>query len=711
MHRLISLMLIVVGVLLGCSEQKIEYDSQIAPSRYPQAKKVDTVDHYFGTAVPAPYRWMEDLESPAVAKWVKKQNELTFSYLDSIPFRSEINQRLNEVWNYPKYRPPFRVDDQYFFFKNTGLQDQSVLYTLDTLEGQPDTFLNPNKFSQSGTIALKNVEADSSGAYMAYSVSKGGSDWEEIRVRHINKNRDLRDTLQWIKFSGIAWFKKGFYYSRYPAPPKGEKLSKKNRYHKVYYHQLGTPQRTDRLVYQDTAHPLRNFTAQTTDDEKYLILRGTKSTSGNSLKIKNLAQGDTFTNIIDHFEHEYNLIGHINDRLLFRTNDDAPRYRVISIDPDHPQRKNWETVLPEKEMVLQSVERVQNQLLVKYMKDASSRLYTYDLQGNQLHQLKLPALGTVRGINGSKKDSLVFYAFTSFTYPTTIYKYNVNANKSMVYQQPDIDFDPDNYVTKQVFYKNKDGTEVPLFIVHKKGIKKDGKRPTLLYGYGGFNISIVPNFSVSRLILLENNGVYASACLRGGGEYGEKWHKAGMRLKKQNVFNDFVSAGEYLKENNFTSSERLAIYGRSNGGLLIGATMTQQPDFCQVAFPAVGVMDMLRYHKFTIGWAWTEEYGSSEDSLQFENLYSYSPLHNIEDTCYPATLVTTADRDDRVVPAHSFKFTATLQAHQQCNNPTLIRIETKAGHGAGTPTSKEIQQAADRWSFMFYNMDIKPDTN
>jgi len=545
---------------------------------------------------------------------------------------------------------------------------------------------------------------------MAYSVNKAGSDWAEFNVLDIASGKNLPDKIEWVKFSGASWQGDGFYYSRYDAPSKGKELSNRNEYHKVYFHKLGTPQSDDKLIYENRNFPLRSYSANTTEDEHFLILSESEGTSGNSLFCMDLAKGGTkFVKLADGFENEYNVIDNIGDKLLVLTNEGAPNRKLVLIDPKSPGSENRKDVIPEKDEVLENVIIAGGQMFAQYMKDATSRVYAYDMDGKLLQELQLPGLGTLLGFNGEKAADKVFFGFTSFTIPTAIYTYDVSKKSTGEFFMPELDFDASVYETKQVFYESKDKTKIPMFIVHKKGLKLDGQNPVLLYGYGGFNISLTPNFSVSRLVFLENGGVYCMPNLRGGGEYGEKWHEAGTKLNKQNVFDDFIAAAEYLIREKYTSPEKLAIYGGSNGGLLVGACMTQRPELFKVCFPAVGVLDMLRYHKFTIGWAWASDYGTSDDSAQFQNLLSYSPLHNIRDSvCYPATLITTADHDDRVVPAHSFKFAATLQEKQACTNPVLIRIETKAGHGAGKPTAKIIDEAADMYSFLFYNMGITP---
>ncbi|MDX5346073.1 MAG: prolyl oligopeptidase family serine peptidase [Hymenobacteraceae bacterium] len=677
---------------------------------YPETKKVEQVDEYHGTSVRDPYRWLET-HTEEVDQWIQAQNKVTFNYLEQIPFREQIRERLTQIWNFPKYSAPVKKGNNYYFYKNDGLQNQSVLYVQKSLEAEPEVFLDPNKFSEDGTTSLTTLSFSNDNKYVAYGTSGGGSDWNTFYVMDVNNRKQLSDKLEWIKFSGASWFKDGFFYSRYDAPTDGNKLAKKNEFHKVYYHKVGTPQSQDKLIYEDKTKPLRNFYVQTTDDERYLVMNMTEGAgSANALYYKDLKDPkSTIKPIIDNFESDNNVVDNIGDKLLVRTNKNAPRYRLVLIDPKKPQEQNWKVVVPESQNVLTGVSHVGGRLIASYMKDATSEVVVYDINGKQLNRVELPTIGTVGGFSGKKDDKETFFTFTSFVYPTTIYKYTVADNKVELFRKTEVDINPDNFETKQVFYTSKDGTKVPMFIVHKKGLKLDGNNPTYLYAYGGFNISLTPSFSVTNLLWLENGGVYAMPNLRGGGEYGESWHKAGMTPNKQNVFDDFIAAGEYLVKEGYTNSDKLAISGRSNGGLLVGATMTQRPDLAKVALPGVGVLDMLRFHKFTIGWAWVPEYGSSDNPAQFENLYKFSPLHNIkEGVKYPATMVTTADHDDRVVPAHSFKFISTLQEKGAPGNPYLIRVDVKAGHGAGKPTSLQIQEWADIWSFVYYNMGVNP---
>lgn len=677
--------------------------------KYPKTNKGNVKDNYFGTEVKDSYRWLENDTAEAVKGWVKQENKVTSDYLNKIPFRNKIKDRLEKLWNYPKYSAPFKGGSHYFVFKNDGLQNQSVLYIQDDLNAKPELFLDPNKLSSDGTVSLSTYTVSKDGKYFAYGTASGGSDWNEFSVMDVATKQKLSDNLKWIKFSGMAWYKDGFFYSRYPEPAKGKELVSSNEFHKVYYHKIGDDQSRDSLIYEDSTAPKLTIGAQTTDDERFLVLYMSTGTSNNALYVKDLQDtGSGFIKIVDNFNNNYSVIENIGSKLLVQTDKSAPMYKLVLIDPKNPEENNWETILPEKENVLQSAAIIGDRLFAEYTRDACSHDYIYDLNGKSEEEIQLPGIGTVGGFSGRPEDKTAFYAFTSFTFPTTIYKYDIETKSSSVLYKPEIDFDFSNYTTEQVFYKSKDGTKVPMFIVHKKDLKLDGKNPAFLYGYGGFDISINPAFSISRLILLENGGVLAIANIRGGSEYGEDWHKAGMLDKKQNVFDDFIYAAEYLIKNKYTSPNKLAINGASNGGLLIGAVTNQRPDLFKVAIPQVGVMDMLRYHKFTIGWAWANEYGSSSDSAQFTYLYKYSPIHNIKSGVkYPAILVTTADHDDRVVPAHSFKYIATMQDKYKGSNPVIIRIETRAGHGAGKPTSKIIEEQADIWAFIFKNLAVK----
>ena len=683
------------------------YTAQI---NYPEAKKCDTVDVYFGHKVADPYRWLEDDNSEETAQWVTAENEITFDYLSKIPFREKIKERLTEIWNYPKYRVPFKKGDNYFFFKNDGLQNQDVLYIQDDLDSEPKVLLDPNTFSEDGTIALSNLGISKDGKILAYGTSEGGSDWNEIYVMNIETGEKYDDHLEWIKFSGISWYKDGFFYSRYNKPEEGDELKDKNEFHKVFYHKIGDAQAKDKRIYSNKDFPLRNYYAGVTEDERFLIVYESEATSGNTVYVRELSKkGNIYYKIGDGFDYQYNIIENIGNKLLVMTNFNAPKKQLVLIDPKNSAPEKWKIIIPEKEEVLKSIQLLGGKIIATYMKDATSKAYIHNMKGELIEEMEIPGIGTLYGLNGKKDENTAFFGFTSFTFPSTVFKYDVDKNDFEVYKKPDIDFDAEQYSTNQIFYESKDGTKVPMFIIHKKGIKMDGSNPTILYGYGGFNISLTPSFSVSRLIFIEKGGIYAMANLRGGGEYGEEWHEAGTKLNKQNVFDDFIAAAEYLIDEGYTSSEKLAIMGGSNGGLLVGACMIQRPELFEVALPYVGVMDMLRYHKFTIGWAWAGDYGTSEESEEmFHYLYGYSPVHTInEGVDYPATLVITADHDDRVVPLHSFKFMATLQEKTLGKNPALIRIETRAGHGAGKPTSKRIEETADVYSFTMYNLGME----
>lgn len=701
MRKLISFMPILL-IAVSCADKPKER------LVYPETAKVDTIDTYFGHQVADPYRWLEDDNSEQTKAWVTAQNNLTQSYLAKIPFRDAIKERMTKIWDYPRNSAPSKRGGYYIIFKNNGLQNQSVAYITKSLDQEPRVLLDPNLLSNDGTVSLSRFEVSKCGRYLAYGISRGGSDWNEFFVRDIETGKDLSDHIKWVKFSGIAWFNDGFFYSRYPQPKEGDELKGVNENSKIYYHKIGEPQSNDKLIYEDTKHPKWGFYTYLTDDMKYMAISVTESTTGNALYIRDMSN-DKIVKIVEDFNSDYNLVDHINGKLLVMTNAGAPKNKVIAIDAKDMARDKWVDFIPESEGVLKGISLVGGKIIASYMEDARSKIRIFDMTGKYLYDLDNNDVGTIGGFSGNIDDNETFYTITSFTTPATIYRYDIANNKSELYEKSAIDFDASQYETKQIFYTSKDGTKIPMFITHKKGLKLDGNRPTLLYGYGGFSVSLTPSFSVSRLTWLENDGVYAMANLRGGGEYGEEWHKAGTVMQKQNVFDDFIAAAQYLIDNNYTSNKRLAIQGGSNGGLLIGAVANQRPDLFAVAFPAVGVMDMLRYHKFTIGRYWATDYGTSEDSEEmFLYLKKYSPLHSIRPEVYPATLITTADHDDRVVPAHSFKYAAQLQATYTGNNPTLIRIDTKAGHGAGKPTSMVIQEYADLWSFAFYNMNYEP---
>jgi len=699
-------MLILFVLVIAFAACKKEEAAKLA---YPETKKVDQVDDYFGTKVADPYRWLEDDNAEEVKAWVQAQNAVTFGYLDTIPYRPKIKARLTEIFNYPRYSSPFRAGEYYFFYKNDGLQNQSVCYIQKGLDGTPEVFLDPNLLSADGTVRSSLIGASNDDRYVAVSRGEAGSDWTEIRVMEIATKQELPDRILWNKFSGAAWKGEGFFYSGYDKPAPGEELKGKNEFQKVFYHKLGDPQEKDVLVWEDKEHPLRYVGAGTTEDEKWLMLGVSEGTSGSEIYVKDLTRKDApFTMLFKGFEYDASPFEVVDGRFLVHTNADAPNFRVVLIDPKNPAKENWQTVVAEKPEVLSGAGTAGGYMFTNYLKDANTKIFQHRLDGAPVREIELPALGTAGGFGGKRDEKTLFYAFTSYTYPPAIYKFDPATGASEVFRKSEVKFNPADFETKQVFYGSKDGTKVPMFIVHKKGLKLDGRNPTFLTAYGGFNISITPGFSAANIILLENGGVYAEANLRGGGEYGESWHKAGMLEKKQNVFDDFIAAAEYLVKEKYTSKDRLAIAGGSNGGLLVGAVMTQRPELFGVAFPAVGVMDMLRFHKFTVGWGWAVEYGSSDNAKDFPYLYAYSPLHNFKDgACYPATMVTTADHDDRVVPAHSFKFAATLQEKHACANPVLIRIETRSGHGSSN-LSKAIEDLTDQWSFMFFNMGVKP---
>jgi prolyl oligopeptidase len=672
--------------------------------KYPPTAKVNHTDNYFGTQVEDPYRWLENDRSDSTAQWVKQQNEVTFAYLKKIPFREQIRKTLTQIWNYPKEGIPTRYGTRYFVWKNDGLQNQSVLYQMDSLNGETRIFIDPNSLSEDGTTRVGNLSVSNDKKYVAYTQSSGGSDWKEIRLKTMD-GEDLPDIIKWVKFSGIAWVQNGFYYSAYDAP-KGSALSEQNQFNKVYYHELGTPQGTDILVYEDRKNPLRYNTAGATEDERFLILSVSAGTDGNSLAVKDLRKPNSpFISITpQNFENEYSPIENFGDDILVLTNEGAANYRLMKVNISSGKPK-WDVVIPESRDVLTGAQVIGGKIVVEYLHNAYSQMFIYDADGKNREEVALPGIGSVTGISGDKKNSEFFYSFTSFALPPVIFRVeNIGSPVPELYKETKLSIQPSQYETKQVWYASKDGTKIPMFVVHKKGIVLEGQNPTLLYGYGGFNISMTPSFSTSNILFLEQGGIYAVACLRGGGEFGKEWHKAGTKLSKQNVFDDFIAAAEYLIAEKYTSPDKLAIRGGSNGGLLVGACMTQRPELFKVALAAVGVMDMLRFHKFTVGWGWVDDYGSSDKEEEFKYIYKYSPLHNIKaGIAYPATLITTADHDDRVVPAHSFKFAATLQAAQAGENPTLIRIETMSGHGSSS-TSKAIEELTDMWAFTLWNL-------
>lgn len=681
------------------------------PLTYPSSLQVDHVDNYHGTTVADPYRWLEDPDSPDSRAWIEAQNQLTFEYLQQIPSRETLRDRITQLWDYEKFGTPFKVGDRYFYFKNDGLQNQSILYTLPSLDAEPQLLLDPNGLSEDGTVALSSFAISEDARFMAYGLSSSGSDWQEWQVRSVETGEDLSDHLKWVKFSGAAWSHdhQGFFYSRYDEPSADSQFEAVNYYQKLYYHRLGTPQADDVLIYDRPDEKEWGFSGSVTDDGRLLIIsvwRGTEPK--NLLFYKDLTVADSpVVELIRDFEAEFNVVEAEGDRLWVQTDLDAPRGRLIAIDLTQPDRDHWQEVIPQAAETLQSITVLNHQFVATYLKDARSQVQCFALDGTPLGELTLPGIGSVGGFSSKRQDTETFYSFTGYTTPTTIYRYDAVTGESQLFRQPTVDFNPEDFTTTQVFYSSADGTQIPMFITHKTGLVLDGQNPTLLYGYGGFGVSLTPSFSPSYLVWMEMGGVYAVPNLRGGGEYGEDWHQAGTKQRKQTVFDDFIAAAEWLIDQGYTRSDKLAIAGGSNGGLLVGACMTQRPELFGAALPAVGVMDMLRFHLFTIGWAWCSEYGSSEHADDFPTLYAYSPLHNLKPgTAYPATLITTADHDDRVVPAHSFKFAAALQAAQGGEAPVLIRIETKAGHGAGKPTAKVIEEIADRYAFLVRTLEI-----
>jgi prolyl oligopeptidase len=681
---------------------------------YPVTKKVDQVDDYHGTKVADPYRWLEDDTSPETAVWVEAENAVTFPYLAKIPYREKLHERVTELNDYERYSAPSQKGPYFFFSKNTGLQNQSVLFMQEGFDGSREVLIDPNTWSADGTARLSEFAVSKGAKYAVYGISRSGSDWQEYKVLELATKRTLDDDISWVKVSDVGWAGNGFYYSRYPEPPEGHEKASINEDHQVFFHELGTPQSSDRLVYRDRAHPQRFNVVDTTEDERYAVLyvseRG-QGKDGNALYVRDLTRpGAEFVPVIEEItDDSYNVVDNVGDKLLIATNHGAPNWRVVRVDPRNPAPEHWREILPERPEPLESARTAGGKLFATYLKDVTTRAYVYDLDGKLEREIALPGLGSAGGFYGPHEATFVFYTFNSLNVPPAIYRYDIATGKSTVFRRPSVPgYDPDEFETRQVFYPSKDGTRIPMFLVHRKGLKLDGNNPTLLYGYGGFNIVLTPDFSAARIALLEQGFVYAQANLRGGGEYGEAWHKQGMKLKKQNVFDDFTAAAEWLIANKYTSSAKLAIQGGSNGGLLVGAVMNQHPELFRVAIPQVGVMDMLRFQKFTIGWNWIADYGSSDDPEEFKALYAYSPLHNIRaGVKYPATLITTADHDDRVVPAHSFKYAATLQALADPANPVLIRIETKSGHGASSLT-KQLETTADVDAFILYNLGVTP---
>lgn len=701
-YRFMSLTLLATALAWSASNQLNAEDAKLI---YPDTRRSDQVDDYHGHEIADPYRWLEDVDSDETRAWVKSQNEVTFGFLERVPQREALKRRLTELWNYERFGLPHHRGGRYFYSHNDGLQNQSVLYVAESLDAEPRELLDPNKLSGDGTVALAGYAISDDGQRMAYGLAADGSDWREWKVKDVATGEDLSDHLKWIKFSGVSWTpdNKGFYYSRYDEPEKGEEFTEANYYQKLYYHRIGDTQDKDRLVYQRPDQKEWGFDGDVTEDGDYLVItvwRGTERK--NQVFYKNLQEAEApVVELLAGFDAEYDYIGNQGDRFWFVTDLDAPKRRVIEIDLRHPARDQWKPLVPETENVIRGVSLVGQRFIVSYLQDASTRVRVFQTDGQHVRDVQFPAIGSAHGFGGRNSDRETFYSFSNYTTPSTIYRYDVASGESTVYKRPDVAFDPNDYVSEQVFYESKDGTRIPMSITYKKGMQRNGSNRTILYGYGGFNISLTPGFSVGNVVWLENGGVYAVPNLRGGGEYGRSWHEAGMLDKKQNVFDDFIAAAEWLIENKYTCREKLAIRGGSNGGLLVGAAMTQRPELFGAAVPAVGVLDMLRYHKFTIGWAWVSEYGSADDPKQFDTLIKYSPLHNLKPgTCYPPTMITTADHDDRVVPGHSFKFAAALQHASNGTHPTLIRIETSAGHGAGTPTSKRIESAADVFAFL-----------
>jgi prolyl oligopeptidase len=674
---------------------------------YPLTRKVDTVTTYFGTAVPDPYRWLEDDRSADTKAWVQAENQVTQAYFSQIPYRDALHKRLEQLWNYEKYSAPFKEGQYTYFYKNDGLQSQSVLWR-QAGEGTPEVFLDPNKFSADGTTSLQGISFTKDGSMAAYQLSEGGSDWRKVIIIKTADKSMVGDTLRDIKFSGIAWKgNEGFYYSSYDKPKTGSQLAGITQFHKLFYHKLGTAQSTDKLVFGGEENKRRYIGAYLTEDERFLVISAANTTTGNELYIQDFSQPNSpIVQVVDNFDNEHSVLDNVGSKLYILTNLYSPNFKIVTADAANPKPINWRDLIPATTNVL-NASTGGGKIFAEYLKDATSFVQQYDMNGKLERTIELPSVGTASGFGARHEEKETYYTFTNYVYPPTIFKLDIATGVSSLYKKSNVQFDPAQYESKQVFYASKDGTKIPMIITYKKGVVLNGKNPTLLYAYGGFSISLTPAFSTSNIILLEHGGIYAVPNLRGGGEYGERWHKAGIKMKKQNVFDDFIAAAEYLIKHKYTSKDYLAISGGSNGGLLIGATMTQRPDLCKVAFPAVGVMDMLRYNQFTAGAGWSYDYGTAEDSKEmFDYLYNYSPYHALKPNSYPATMVTTADHDDRVVPAHSFKFAARLQEYQQGMAPALIRIETKAGHGAGQSTEQVISGQVDKWAFMFWNMGV-----
>lgn len=700
MKAILALLITQLCLLNLFAQQKITY---------PETRTGEVEEDYFGTLVKDPYRWLEDDNSEETMNWVNLQNKTTEIYLNEIPYRKYLHKQLTNLWDYETKGIPSHYNNFSILTKNNGKQNHSVYYITGNESEAEEVLLDPNTLSADGSIAVKFTSVSKDEKYLAYGISKSGSDWTEIRVMEIATKKLLSDHIKWVKFSGVSWHKNGFYYSGYTPPKSGEELAAKNESHKVYYHELNTYQKNDKVIFESKENPTQNFGARVSEDEKFLIISASEGTSGNIIYVKNLENSTSkFVQFIENFDNETSFIGNEEDKLFFVTNFNAPNKRIVAATLEQPSPEQWDELIQEKEYVIENASIAGDKLVVNYLKDVQSKIEVYSFEGDLLKELKLPEIGIAGSVSGKRNQSTAYFYFSSYISPTKIYQLNIEEVQPALYFEPKVAFKTSEYVTKQVFYKSKDGTKIPMFISHKKDIELNGKNPCMLYAYGGFNISIKPSFDVSKAVFMQNGGIYAVANIRGGSEYGEEWHKAGMLQNKQNVFDDFIAAANFLKDNKYTSTEKLAIHGRSNGGLLIGAVMTQQPDIAKVAIPMVGVLDMLRYHQFTIGWAWAVEYGSSENEEQFRYLYEYSPLHNLKKAAYPATMIITGDHDDRVVPAHSFKFGATLQQANAGKNPTLIRIDTQGGHGAGKSKAKLIQEWTDIWTFTFYNLDIKP---
>ncbi len=706
--RIRLLIAILTFVSLSACQRAIQPAENIDLMNYPETRKDTVVDHYFGKAIPDPYRWLENDTSKETGDWVDAQNTVTDHYFSQIPFRENIREKLTELWNYPKESAPTKVGRFFLYLKNDGLQNQGVWFIREGENGNEEILLDPNRLSDDGTAAISLLGFSTDKKYLSYSVAQSGSDWSNIYVMELATRKTLKDEIKWTKFSGAAWAGDGFYYSRYDAPSQGTELSAANTFQKVYFHRLGTSQEEDRLIFEDKTNPNLYFGAQVTEGEEYLVIYAYAGTSGNAVHAKALQSQGPVTKLISGYEHNHQVVDYHDGFLVLNTDLGAPNRRVVLVDPKNAAPEKWKTLIAESSLPLEYLQTGGRFLWATYLKDASTQVVQFDLKGRHIRDVKLPGIGTVSGFGGFKDDTSLYYTFSNFTSPGTIYHFSMENGESVLFKKSAFKLSTEGYETKQVFYTSKDGTKIPLFIVHKKGIQLDGNHPLYLYGYGGFQISLTPSFSLSRMLFLEKGGIYAQAGLRGGSEYGEAWHQAGMLDKKQNVFDDFIAAAEYLISEKYTNASKIAIAGGSNGGLLVGACMTQRPELFRAALPAVGVLDMLRYHKFTVGWGWAVEYGTSDQQDQFDYLLRYSPLHQLKKGVeYPATLITTADHDDRVVPAHSFKFAATLQAAYEGKRPQLIRIEKKAGHGAGKPTAKQIEEATDTWSFVFQELGMR----